>query len=106
MKVRPMDSCDRSDSADGSIGGSDILMRDRKNAENRYETASISTAKGALKNWIKAPPMSGPATCASERLPLNIEVAVRYSSRSTTVTNCVLHATSNATPSVPAMNVV
>ena len=50
--------------------------------------------------------MTGPATCANERLPTNIEFALKYSSRSTTVTNCVLHEISNATPSVPAMKVV
>ena len=88
------------------MGGSGARMRDRKKAEKRYETASTRTASGALKTWISTPPMSGPATWASERLPLNIELAVRYSSRSTTVTNCVLHEMSKATPSVPAMNVV
>src|SRR5690349_7280434 len=105
MKLRPVVSWRRIESVDGSMGGSAARMRDRKNAENRYETASTSTANGALNSWMRTPPINGPATLASERLPLNIELAVRYSSRSTTVTNIVLHEMSKATPRVPAMKV-
>ncbi len=52
---------------------------------------------------MSAPPMDGPATWASDRLPLKRALAATYSSRLATVTNSVVQAMSNATDSVPTM---
>ena len=51
------------------------VIRRRKTTEPRYESASPSIASGAPNTWTRRPPMVGPATDASDRLPLSRAIA-------------------------------
>jgi len=105
MKARPVVSWARIGSLVGTTGGSVALTRDRNRADPTYEIASTKIAIGAVRNWISAPPIDGPATPASERLPLNSALAERYSSRSAIVTKRVFQEISNTTAREPTTNV-
>ena len=91
----------RVDPSSCSIGGSGAWIRRRKSTDPRYEKASPSIASGAPSTWTRMPPMVGPATDASERLPLSRAIASTYRSRSVTDTNSVFHDRSKMTASVP-----
>ncbi len=52
-----------------SAGGSAGRIRPRKNAEPRNDSASATTANGAVSTCTSSPPMLGPPTNDSARLP-------------------------------------
>src|SRR5688500_10415941 len=89
----------------GCTGGSGALMRDRKKADARNDTASVSKAIGARRTWIKAPPIDGPSTKDNDLLPWNSALAGTYSWRWTTDTYTVLHEMSKTTDREPTMKV-
>ncbi len=73
--ARPAVTRSRIGSASCSIGGSGDRMRRRKTTEPRNERASASIASGAPRTWTSRPPIVGPATAASDRLPLSSDIA-------------------------------
>jgi hypothetical protein len=79
----------RPGSSSCSIGGSRAGTRARKNAETRNETASPSSANGALKTWTRSPPSDGPATEENERLPCVSALPSRKRSRLVSATKSV-----------------
>src|SRR3984957_18849744 len=83
-------------------GGSVVLVRTRKNAEPRNDSASASTAIGADSNCTSTPPMLGPATYDSARLPWISELPSTYPSDRTSDWNKGASLTLNSTLSVPA----
>ncbi len=64
----------------------------------------MNIASGAPSAWTSAPPMVGPATNASDRLPFSNDIASTNRSRCTTALNTVAHERSNSTDSVPLRN--
>ncbi len=52
-----------------SARGSTGLMRRRKKAEPRNESASVKIANGAVSSWVRMPPRDGPTTNDIARLP-------------------------------------
>ena len=71
------------------------------NAEARNENESTTSAAGAENAWTSSPPMLGPATNESARLPFRSEFASRYRSRGTSATNSVWYETKKSTLIVP-----
>ena len=71
----PARSCSRVEPPSGSIGGSGERMRRRKTTDPRNDSASPSMASGAPKTWTSRPPIVGPPTEASDRLPLRRAIA-------------------------------
>ena len=53
----------------GCGGGSAGAIRPRNVAEARNETASTSSAAGAVTTWVMMPPRLGPAMNVAARLP-------------------------------------
>src|SRR3954469_14614636 len=58
-----------------SVGGSSGATRASATAEPRNETASTTSAYGAVRTWTSSPPRLGPATYDSARLPCISELA-------------------------------
>ena len=86
----PAFTCPRSAaSAGGSCGWIDDIV----NAETRNEHESTISAAGAENAWTRSPPMLGPATNESARLPFKSEFASRYRSRGTSETKSVMYET-------------
>ena len=57
-----------------SVGGSAGLIRPRKNAEPRKDSASAASANGADSACTSSPPTLGPPTKDSARLPYTSEL--------------------------------
>ncbi len=75
-KRAPVASLVRSGRWASDAGGvSGVLMRLIMVAENRKETASATTATGAVSAWTSAPPTAGPITNDIERLVLSLLLA-------------------------------
>ena len=72
---RPASSRSRVDPSSTSIGGSGERMRRRKKTEPRNDSESANIAIGAPRSWTSSPPMVGPPTEASDRLPLSRAIA-------------------------------
>jgi hypothetical protein len=58
-----------------AAGGSTGSIRRRNTAETRNETASTTSAYGAVSSWTSRPPAGGPAAKEKARLPCRKEFA-------------------------------
>ena len=76
-----------------SVGGSAARSALSEKAEPRNESASATSATGADSSCTSRPPMLGPPTNESARLPLRSEFASTYCSRGTSETKSVLYET-------------
>jgi hypothetical protein len=71
----PAATWSRTEPGSGSMGGSGARIPRRKITEPMYDSASAAIASGAPRTCTRRPPIVGPATDASDRLPLSSAIA-------------------------------
>ena len=101
----PSPSCSRIVPGSCSTGWSGVRTRLRNRAEARYDSASASSAIGAVRTWMSTPAIAGPPTADTDRLALSIAFPSTSCSRRTTAVTSVSQARSKNTATVPTTKV-